>query len=288
MVLLGGTVRRRVLSGCPRISQCHSRASDNGPELVNRAGSDGSSLGAARDTTALLLAGLFYSSQNCVPSSFQNELSAERQRTWSKWHRTRLCQSLRKSGGNGSVSLSSSGRSGCLSSSGGILLTVVGDLLIVLDRLDAEFSSAHAQKWGDGGIVSAGAAAAAALTIVTVVDQAPLDCRLEITGRREGGCNLEVSAWKGDWPKFLEGLDNPMSVVGNFDSPADCAGGAPHNSSSSSCGLPGDCRLTERSSSCSPKHASPSNMTAMSMIGVSFIDQACPPCTALQMVNAMD
>lgn len=142
-------------------------------------------------------------------------------------------------GGNGSVSLSSSGRSGCLSSSGGILLTVVGDLLIVLDRLDAEFSSAHAQKWGDGGIVSAGAGAAAALTIVTVVDQAPLDCRLEITGRREGGCNLEVSAWKGDWPKFLEGLDNPMSVVGNFDSPADCAGGAPHNLSTSSCGQSG-------------------------------------------------
>ena len=32
--------------------------------------------------------------------------------------------------------------------------------------------------------------AAAALTILTVVDQAPLDCRLEITGRREGGCQF--------------------------------------------------------------------------------------------------
>jgi hypothetical protein len=41
------------------------------------------------------------------------------------------------------------------------------------------------------------ASEAAELTIVTVVDQAPLDCRLEITGRRDGGCNLEVSAWKG-------------------------------------------------------------------------------------------
>ena len=77
------------------------------------------------------------------------------------------------------------------------------------------------------------ASEAAALTIVTVVDQAPLDCRLEITGRREGGCNLEVSAWKGR-AQILGGLDNPMSVVGNFDSPEDCAGGAPHNLSSSS------------------------------------------------------
>jgi hypothetical protein len=56
------------------------------------------------------------------------------------------------------------------------------------------------------------------LTIVTVVDQALSIVVRRITGR-EADANLEVSAWRCGWAKFLEGLDNPMKVVGNFDSP---------------------------------------------------------------------
>ena len=68
MVLLGAQLDVE-FSWCSHISKCHSRASDNGPELVNWAGSDGGGLRAAGDTTAGLLAGLFCSCQNCVPLS---------------------------------------------------------------------------------------------------------------------------------------------------------------------------------------------------------------------------
>lgn len=95
------------------------RASHNGTQLVNRTGSDGSGLSETGITSAVLATGLFGKKKKLVHRRFcvslQNEsrimsfdpyntfvylskrIGKSRYRTWSKWTRTRCCQSLRKS-----------------------------------------------------------------------------------------------------------------------------------------------------------------------------------------------
>lgn len=128
-------------------------APHDGPQLVDGPGSDGCSLGLASMTARDLLAGLWGERTNIsitetkpynLPLCRQVQLHSSFH-TWSKWHLTRRCQSLRKSE---TVSHSCPPvepymrrhvrrcvrrfRMGV----GIFWLTVLLDLLVVLDRLD--------------------------------------------------------------------------------------------------------------------------------------------------------
>lgn len=73
------------------------RAADNGAELVDGAGSDGSGLSSASVAASLLLAGLgLIFVRNTVADRRRLCSHEERGITWSKCTRTRRCQSLRK------------------------------------------------------------------------------------------------------------------------------------------------------------------------------------------------
>lgn len=55
------------------------------------------------------------------------------------------------------------------------------------------------------------------LTIVSVVDQAPLVVVERITGREADALNFEVARLGGALAKFLAGLENPMKAVWAFN-----------------------------------------------------------------------
>ena len=136
--------------------------------------------------------------------------------TWSKWHRTRRCQCLRKSANVESVLLR------CLSGSslvfvGGALLTVVRNLLVVLDRLYTEKLSepmplqqrqSHRQLFEQCATHHCAGCGSSPSGPSGCRKESPVVKRKQFGGRSAGGARA----------KFLAGLGNPMRAVGNADS----------------------------------------------------------------------
>jgi len=136
--------------------------------------------------------------------------------TWSKWHRTRRCQCLRKSENVESVLLR------CLLGSslffvGGALLTVVRNLLVMLDRLYYEILSestplqqqqSHRQRFEQCATHHCAGCGSSPSGPSGCRKESPVVKRKQFGGRSAGGARA----------KFLAGLGNPMRAVGNADS----------------------------------------------------------------------
>lgn len=143
-------------------------------------------------------------------------------RTWSKWHRTRRCHCLRKSE---KIASASSSPRNILVAVGRVVLTGVGNLLVVLDRLYVKDASV---KRSEPATCRAIASAIARETcdsplcrlwikpsVPLVVEEITVVKRMQFGGRLLGGA-----------PKFLAGLGNPMKAVCGSDSLKISGGGA--------------------------------------------------------------
>jgi hypothetical protein len=144
-------------------------------------------------------------------------------RTWSKWHRTRRCHCLRKS--ENIASASSSSAPYTLRRRRWVVLTGVGNRLVVLDRLQVGGASVRRRSNGEGEqwllqsleqrVTHHCAGCGSSPRSLWLSNKSPVVKRLQFGGRSLGGA-----------PKFLAGLGNPIKAVCGSESPNQRGGAA--------------------------------------------------------------
>lgn len=150
-------------------------------------------------------------------------------RTWSKWHRTRRCHCLRKSGNFASAPSSSAQNTPRRRR---VVLTGVGNRLVVLDRLCAEDASVRCRRnkqdaqshlpSTDQHSTHHCAGCGSSPRSLWLSNKSPVVKQLQFGGRS-----------LGEAPKILAGLGNPMKAVRGSNSPKSAMVGQPQSESQS-------------------------------------------------------